>query len=141
MDDNRKRFEARLRLLDECPGVVSRSAGTRAIGPGHASERATESSIRPLRTGVRIAMILGAFLLSKAALAEFVGIEQYDNQVSILANGEAWEPFAALVLQRGPASKWVEPGMAKFMELDPERQRFAMSEWPVFAQTSGETGE
>ena len=142
MDVNRQRFETRLRILDESPGIVARAIRTRRNEHFRKREQApTERRLDRLRSAVRIFMTIVFFFLGKAISAEFIGTERYDTQVTALSTSEGWRPLVALIMQRGPAMKWVEPGISKILELDPNREVLAAEDWPVFMQVKGKTGE
>lgn len=120
MDDNRKRFEARLRVLDEVPGVTARSRHSRLT---NSSRRKVlwEKRLRPIKAGVRIALVLLAFFIAKAGIAEITGTESYDIQVASMANEDGWESVAAVFMQRGPLMRWAEPAVAKIMDVERSR--------------------
>ena len=136
-NQNRKRFEARLRMLDDNPGEVARAAQTRRRGLALPKGTEFKTAIRPLRIGVRLVSVFVCFFLLKAMFAEITGPELYDNQVAELSNGGGWETIMGVVMQRGPAMKWAEPAVAKVMDVERSRQTAQALDEGVLKQTSG----
>lgn len=141
MDDNRLRFEARLRELDEIPSIYSRASGTRERGLNNRDPKNLRRKVRPLRSLVRYTFLFIFLFATKAGFAEYIGTERYDDQVAVLSQGEGWQPLVALFMQRGPALKWASPGVSKVMGLEDRKPELAAFDWPQFMQVKGETGQ